>query len=63
MEMPPNNSSEENYECDSSEVLDYSAQSSFTHSNYADDELEDGELYTLEEGTILFPLVKMQVQC
>lgn len=59
MEVPPHSYVEENYECDSSEALDYSALSSFTESNYADDEQEDGEPYTLEEGTVLFPLVKM----
>lgn len=59
MELPPNNSAEENYEYDSSEVLDFSALSSFTDSNYADDEQEDDEPYTLEEGTVLLPLGKM----
>lgn len=50
MEVPSHNSVEESYEYDSSEVLN-SALSSFTDSNYADDEQEDGEPYTLEEGT------------
>lgn len=59
MELPPDNSAEENYEYDSSEVQDYSALSSFTNVNCADDKWEDGEPYTLEEGTVLFPLVKM----
>ncbi|XP_060778056.1 trafficking kinesin-binding protein 1 isoform X2 [Neoarius graeffei] len=59
MEVPSHNSVEESYEYDSSEVLN-SALSSFTDSNYADDEQEDGEPYTLEEGTgfFFFPLVK-----
>ncbi|XP_060778058.1 trafficking kinesin-binding protein 1 isoform X4 [Neoarius graeffei] len=48
MEVPSHNSVEESYEYDSSEVLN-SALSSFTDSNYADDEQEDGEPYTLEE--------------
>lgn len=59
MEVPPYDSVEENYEFDSSEVLDYSALSRFTDSNYANDEQEYGEPYTLEEGTVLFPLVIM----
>lgn len=59
MEVPLHNPVGENYEYDSSVLLNYSALSSFTDSNYADDEQEDGEPYTLEEGTILFPLVKM----
>lgn len=59
MELNPDNSAEENYEYDSSEVQDYSALSSFTNVNCADDKWEDGEPYTLEEGTVLFPLVKM----
>ncbi|XP_017329582.1 trafficking kinesin-binding protein 1 isoform X3 [Ictalurus punctatus] len=49
MELPPDNSAEENYEYDSSEVQDYSALSSFTNVNCADDKWEDGEPYTLEE--------------
>lgn len=56
MEVSSLDSVEESYEYDSSEVLDYSALTSFTDSNYADDEQEDGEPYTLEEGTVLFPL-------
>lgn len=58
MEMPPHNSAEETYEYDSSEVLDYSALSSFTDSNFADDEQEEGEPFTLEEGTGSFPQKK-----
>lgn len=52
MELPYGNSVEENYEYDSSEALDCSGLSSVANSNYADDELEDEETYTLEEGTL-----------
>ncbi|XP_017555904.1 trafficking kinesin-binding protein 1 isoform X2 [Pygocentrus nattereri] len=50
MELPPHGSTEENFEYDSSsDLLDCSALSGFTSSNYADDEHEDLEPYTLEE--------------
>ncbi|XP_060726109.1 trafficking kinesin-binding protein 1 isoform X2 [Tachysurus vachellii] len=49
MELSPHNLAEESYEHDTSEVLDCSALSSFTSSNYADDEQDDEEPYTLEE--------------
>ncbi|XP_027004912.2 trafficking kinesin-binding protein 1 isoform X4 [Tachysurus fulvidraco] len=49
MELSPHNLAEESYEYDTSEVLDCSALSRFTSSNYADDEQDDEEPYTLEE--------------
>lgn len=59
MELSPHNLAEESYEHDTSEVLDCSALSSFTSSNYADDEQDDEEPYTLEEGTVSFLMLKM----
>lgn len=59
MELPPHRSVEESYEYDASGELDYSALSSFTSSNCADDEQDDEEPYTLEEGTVSFSILKM----
>lgn len=61
MELPPYNSVEEIYESDTSEVLDYSALTSFTSLNYGDDEQEAEEPYTLDEGTVLLVNLKVIV--